>query len=203
MQVKDLLLLHPGMPTDNAGDVPAAQPSAVQRAELTASLALRHAALQAQCALHSEDSLAPRVATIAFLAELGEQAGVRCSEHYGSEQELQLQQGRQDSTDSRLEVSAESAAAARRAGGILLARMLHIVERDERMLFEAYFKGDTTHRFKLRAWQALCVLAPFMDAQQHDSMLGSLLPIMQRADVASVKQYQERCAPLQPVLMRC
>lgn len=83
------------------------------------------------------------------------------------------------------------------AGAMLCSRLQLVVREQPEVTAAVYTKGDASHRFKLRAWQALCVLVPFSPAEEQSGLLDDVLAALHRFDVASVKQYQERGAPLQ------
>jgi len=73
----------------------------------------------------------------------------------------------------------------------LLAGVMARVATPE-MQSNAYFRGSLAHRRKVRAWQALSVLAPAAREEAvAQQLLAAALDALGRAELASVRQYQE------------
>jgi hypothetical protein len=175
---------------------------AAQRAELSA---LHRGPAAAVGLVDSSEAAAceARVVVIAFCSALAECAGLRppsgqssapSSPHAHPSEGPDASQS-SPASSGPCASRPEEQRAAQDAGQALLARVMAAVQGRANLQQAAYCKGDATHRLKLRAWQALCVLAPFASAEQQPRLLDAVLGAVQRFDLASVKQYQERGVP--------
>ena len=178
MQFEQLFLRSPPLVSDFGTLGATAEGGLVQRGELAAQPA--HSELSAiMLESKSNAHCAPRASAFALVSALAEQAGVACA--------------RADVQANVSEGSAERQNA-RAAGQALLHHMMQLMRDRSDLKRDVYVKGDTTHRLKLRMWQAVCVLACFLPADEQPAALDWLLASLHRFDVASVKQYQERGA---------
>eukprot|EP00887_Chlorella_sp_A99_P000598 scaffold17.g598.t1 len=96
-------------------------------------------------------------------------------------------------------------AAAAAAGVAAWEVLLRHATEDEEQCSSKYLPSGSTHRKKVRVWQALCVLSPLLRPEQAEAALGPLLGALATANAPSVRQYQEAVAVqlvvLQPRLL--
>ena len=158
---------------------------------------------------------APRLVALQFCQHLAAKAGVLplvCNAAGPAEQQHSGQSGadgQQAATTGQAQAQATTAApqgplsdsseaapaaAATLAGRALLASMLDAVQSRTVLTMRRYTKGDGTHRLKLRAWQALCLLCCFVHPADEEELIQQVVAELQHPDVASVKQYAERSA---------
>jgi hypothetical protein len=198
MQLEELLLLAPGGPCNTSTIGQSASPplsgDSAEQAELAALSQLQDGLACDLFASLQHEHCAPRVAAVAFCSALADRAGLRHPKHFPTaspeEPEPGATTGEADGSATAAMRVGEEEEEARRAGWVLLQHMLAVVRRERAS--ESYVKGDAVHRIKLRAWQAVCVLAPFMPESKRTETLQLLLGVLHRFDLASVKQYQER-----------
>lgn len=161
-------------------DVSAFQPAApstaadpVQQSELCRTATLRDQPTHDLRVALQREHCAPRVVTVAFCAALSSAAALPpCA----AAADAHVQQ-------------------ARAAGRAVFERMWALQQKVRTSVDEGqYVKGDRTHRMQLRLWQALCVLAPLSAVERQPELLQDMVAALQRFDLASVKQYQERSA---------
>ena len=82
---------------------------------------------------------------------------------------------------------------ASKAAQLLLASAIEDVATSSELQSVMYFKGNSVHRAKVRAWQALCTLTPAVvsDEAVMTVLLEHVFDALVRPELASVRQYQE------------
>ncbi|KAK9803310.1 hypothetical protein WJX72_011367 [[Myrmecia] bisecta] len=91
--------------------------------------------------------------------------------------------------------------AAGAVGRQLWADLLELATGDPELRRGKYQAGSLLHRRKARLWQALCILARFVQQEAVPPALNTVWDMLQVGDVSSVRQYQE--AIMVRLLLQC
>ena len=95
--------------------------------------------------------------------------------------------------------AAQGEVEARKAANEVWSRLLSLALADPELSAGHYIYNGTTHRKKIRVWQALAILCPAVPAASSAEVLDQIMDALDVSNAANVKQYQEIIA-LQMIL---
>ncbi|XP_077235143.1 tRNA/rRNA methyltransferase (SpoU) family protein [Tasmannia lanceolata] len=95
---------------------------------------------------------------------------------------------------SQIVMENEDVHAALHCGKLFLLELLDSVVKDKDLAKELYKKYSAIHRRKVRAWQMICVLSPFVDDDIVQRVTSSLHICLYRNNLPAVRQYLETFA---------
>ncbi|CAL0331179.1 unnamed protein product [Lupinus luteus] len=84
--------------------------------------------------------------------------------------------------------------AALESGKLFLLELLDSAVNDKDLVKELYKKYSAIHRRKIRAWQIICVLSPFVDKDIVEKVFDYLYTSLNRNNLPAVRQYLETFA---------
>ncbi|KAE9607417.1 putative tRNA (guanosine(18)-2'-O)-methyltransferase [Lupinus albus] len=84
--------------------------------------------------------------------------------------------------------------AALKSGKLFLLELLDSAVNDKDLVKELYKKYSAIHRRKIRAWQIICVLSPFVDKDIVEKVVDYLYTSLNRNNLPAVRQYLETFA---------
>ncbi|XP_047325070.1 uncharacterized protein LOC124928866 [Impatiens glandulifera] len=80
------------------------------------------------------------------------------------------------------------------SGRMFLLELLDFAVNDKEISKELYKKYSGVHRRKIRVWQMICILSPFVDEETVDKVTSSMHICLDRNNLPAVRQYLETVA---------